>query len=136
MKPSKRAPSRAGSNARTNAAGAGPIAASTPSSARPKRSTRPYARHAVSSPTTSGAIGRPLCQALDRGIPGVALAAATARDRAKGEAFLKSLGRPAPFLDLAGVIAASDLVVEASTQAHLEEIAPKTLAAGKDLIVL
>ena len=30
----------------------------------------------------------------------------------------------------------SDLVVEASTQAHLSEIAPKTLKAGRDLVVL
>ena len=39
-----------------------------------------------------GAIGRRVCQALDDGLPGVTLAAATARDRARGEAFLKSLG--------------------------------------------
>ena len=83
-----------------------------------------------------GAIGRPICRALDHGIPGVTLAGATARDRAKGEAFLATLARPARFLDLDALIAASDVVVEASTQAHLEEIAPKTLRAGKDLIVL
>src|SRR5262245_58887782 len=83
-----------------------------------------------------GAIGKPLCRALDAGIGGLALAAATARDRAKGEAFLKTLTRPKPFLALDELIAASDLVVEASTQGHLEEIAPKTLAAGKDLVVL
>ena len=83
-----------------------------------------------------GAIGKPLCRALDAGIPGVTLAGATARDRAKGEAFLKSLRHPAPFLGLDALIAASDMVVEASTQEHLEEIAPKTLTAGKDLVVL
>ncbi|HYE93860.1 MAG TPA: aspartate dehydrogenase [Terriglobales bacterium] len=83
-----------------------------------------------------GAIGRPICQALDHGIPGVELAGATARDRAKGEAFLATLSRKAPFLDLDALIAASDVVIEASTQAHLEEIAPKTLKAGRDLIVL
>ena len=83
-----------------------------------------------------GAIGKPLCRALDAGIPGVTLVGATARDRAKGEAFLKTLGRPAPFLDLDALIAASDMVIEASTQAHLEAIAPKTLGAGKDLVVL
>jgi aspartate dehydrogenase len=83
-----------------------------------------------------GAIGRPVCRALDEGIAGLTLIGATARDRERGERFLKSLGTPAPFLSLEALVAASDLVVEASTQAHLEEIAPKTLGAGKDLVVL
>ena len=83
-----------------------------------------------------GAIGKPLCHALDHGIRGLTLVGATARDRAKGEAFLKTLSEPRPFLSLDALVAAADLVVEASTQAHLEEIAPKTLGAGKDLVVL
>jgi len=83
-----------------------------------------------------GAIGRRVCQALDEGLPGVTLAAATARDRARGEAFLKSLGTPRPFLSLDELIAASEVVVEASNQAHLAEIAPRALAAGRDLVVL
>jgi aspartate dehydrogenase len=83
-----------------------------------------------------GAIGRPLCQALDRGIPGLVLAGATVRDRVKGEVFLTTLRHPAPLLGLDALVAVSDLIVEASTQAHLEEIAPKALGAGKDLVVL
>jgi len=47
-----------------------------------------------------GAIGRRVCQALDAGLPGVRLVGATARSRERGEAFLKSLGSPAPFLEL------------------------------------
>ena len=34
-----------------------------------------------------GAIGRKVCEALDAGIPGLTLAAVTARDRARGERF-------------------------------------------------
>jgi aspartate dehydrogenase len=84
-----------------------------------------------------GAIGKQLCRALDEGIAGLRLAGATARDRGRAEAFLKSLHSPAPFLSLDDLVQASDLVIEASTQAHLrEEIAPKTLGAGKDLVVL
>src|SRR5215475_2784727 len=83
-----------------------------------------------------GAIGRQLCRALDDGIPGLRLAGATARDRAKATDFLKSLGSPAPFLTLDELIAASGLLVEASTQAHLQEIAPRALGAGRDLVVL
>jgi len=83
-----------------------------------------------------GAIGRRVCQALDAGLPGLRLAGATARTRERAETFLKSLGTPAPFLPLDDLIAASDVVVEASTQAHLQEIAPKALGAGRDLVVL
>lgn len=83
-----------------------------------------------------GAIGRRVCQALDAGIPGLRLAGATARNRERAEAFLLTLASAPPFLALDDLIAACDLVVEASTQAHLEEIAPKTLGAGRDLVVL
>jgi aspartate dehydrogenase len=83
-----------------------------------------------------GAIGRRVCQALDAGLPGVRLAAATARDRARAETFLKALRVPAPFLPLDDLVAASEVVVEASTQAHLQEVAPKALGAGRDLVVL
>jgi aspartate dehydrogenase len=83
-----------------------------------------------------GVIGRHVCRALDGGLPGVALVAATTRRRDGGEAFLATLERPVPFSTLDALIEASDVVVEASTQAHLAEIAPKTLAAGRDLVVL
>ncbi|HEV8639761.1 MAG TPA: aspartate dehydrogenase [Methylomirabilota bacterium] len=83
-----------------------------------------------------GAIGRAVCRALDAGIPGLRLAGALARDRGRADRFLHGLaGRP-PFLPLDDLIAASELIVEASTQAHLEEIAPKALGAGRDLVVL
>lgn len=83
-----------------------------------------------------GAIGRAVCRALDQGIPGLRLAGALARERGRAEKFLAGLAGPPPFLPLDDLIAASDLVVEASTQAHLEEIAPRALAAGRDLVVL
>lgn len=83
-----------------------------------------------------GVIGRAVCQALARGIPGLRLAGALARDRDKGEKFLAGLATPAPFLSLDDLIAASDLVVEASTRAHLEDFGPKVLDAGRDLVVL
>jgi aspartate dehydrogenase len=83
-----------------------------------------------------GAIGRKVCEALDAGIKGLTLAAVTARDRERAERFLKNLSAPPPFTDLEGLIALSDLVVEASTQAHLAEIAPRALEAGRQLVVL
>ena len=83
-----------------------------------------------------GAIGRQVCRAIDDGIAGLTLAAATARDRERAEAFLRTLQAKPPFVTLDELIGAADLVVEASTQAHLQEIAPKTLGRGRDLVVL
>ena len=83
-----------------------------------------------------GAIGRHVCRALDDGIAGLTLAAGTARDVDRAEAFLRTLRSKPPFMTLDDLIDASDLVIEASTQAHLREIAPRTLGRGRDLIVL
>jgi aspartate dehydrogenase len=83
-----------------------------------------------------GAIGRRVCQALDAGLEGLTLAGATARDRERSERFLKGLSTAPPFLELDALVAAADLVVEASTQAHLAEVAPRALAAGRHLVVL
>jgi aspartate dehydrogenase len=83
-----------------------------------------------------GVIGRAVCRAIDAGIPGLRLAGGLARDRARAEAFLGSLATRPPLLPLDDLVGAADLVVEASTQSHLEEIAPRTLGAGRDLVVL
>jgi aspartate dehydrogenase len=83
-----------------------------------------------------GVIGRAVCRALDTGIPGLRLCGGLARERRRAEAFLAGLNGKPPFLSLDDLITAADLVVEASTQAHLEEVAPKALGAGRDLIVL
>jgi aspartate dehydrogenase len=83
-----------------------------------------------------GAIGRQVCRALDEGLPGLRLAAGLARDTERAGHFMASLKSSAPLLPLEDLIAASDIVVEASTQAHLEEIAPRALGAGRDLVVL
>src|SRR5206468_1476226 len=77
-----------------------------------------------------GAIGRQVCRAIDAGLPGLALAGATARTRDRAESFLATLKSRPAFLDVDALVEASDLVVEASTQAHLVELAPKVLAAG------
>jgi aspartate dehydrogenase len=83
-----------------------------------------------------GVIGRHVCRALDAGLTGVVLAGATTRRRDAGEAFLATLESPVPFCALDDLVGAADLIVEASTQAHLAEIAPKALGAGRDLVVL
>jgi aspartate dehydrogenase len=83
-----------------------------------------------------GTIGRRVCRALDDGIRGLELVGATARNRDAAEAFLRTLSTQPPFLPLDELVDGSDLLVEASTQAHLTEIAPKALGRGKDLVIL
>lgn len=83
-----------------------------------------------------GVIGRQICLAVEAGIAGIRLAGGTARDQSKAEAFLASLPSKPPFLSPEDLIHASDLIVEAATQAALRELAPKVLGAGKDLVVL
>jgi aspartate dehydrogenase len=96
------------------------------------RASRPLAIGVVG----LGVIGRAICRALDGGIDGLRLAGATSRTRDTAQTFLKALTSPTPFLALDALVDAADVVVEASTQAHLEEIAPRALAAGRDLVVL
>jgi aspartate dehydrogenase len=83
-----------------------------------------------------GTIGRQICRAIEAGIPGISLAGGTGRDRAKAEAFLVTLPSKPPFLSPEELIQASELVVESATQAALQELAPKVLEAGRDLMVL
>lgn len=83
-----------------------------------------------------GASGRAICAALDDGIEECELVAAMARDEAKAIGFLGTLKRPVPFVTLDRLITMSDTVIEASTQEHLLEVAPATLRAGKQLVIM
>jgi aspartate dehydrogenase len=83
-----------------------------------------------------GTIGRAIALALDTGAIPVQLVAVHSRDAEKAKAFVATLNTTPPVLDLDELIARSDLVIEAATQDALATIAPATLAAGKDLMVL
>jgi aspartate dehydrogenase len=83
-----------------------------------------------------GTIGRAIALALDTGDIPVQVAAVHSRDAEKAGAFAATLKATPPVLDLDRLIAGSDLVIEAATQDALATIAPATLAAGKDLMVL
>lgn len=83
-----------------------------------------------------GTIGRAVARALAEGIPGCALAGASSRDEARGRAFLATLPGAPPYLPLRHLVEASDLVVEAASQAALGEIAPAVLDTGRELLVL
>lgn len=83
-----------------------------------------------------GTIGRAIARALDTRAMPARLTAVYSRTAASAKQFLSTLTRVPPFVDLPTVIAQSDLVIEAAGQAALSEIAPLTLGAGKDLMVM
>jgi aspartate dehydrogenase len=83
-----------------------------------------------------GAIGLKLAEALDRGIPGCALAAVSANDLSKAAERLSHLGRRVPVVALAELEPLADIVVECAPAKLLPAIAEPFLRAGKTVIVL
>jgi aspartate dehydrogenase len=77
-----------------------------------------------------GAIGLHLARALDAGVPGLRLAAVSARDRKKAEANISGFRAKPMILDLAD-LAACDIVVEAAPAAVFEEVATAAIEAGR-----
>ena len=82
-----------------------------------------------------GTIGRAIVRAADEGRVPAAVAAASTRTPAKAEAFLRSLKPPPPLTGLAGVVEASEVVLEASGGSTVEAICRAALPRGRDVIV-
>lgn len=79
-----------------------------------------------------GAIGSKVARALDAGnLPGLSLAAVSARDTEKANRTLASFKSPVPVVGLAELPASADIVVECIPAAHFKSIAEATVAAGK-----
>jgi len=83
-----------------------------------------------------GTIGQALARAIDRGEVAAQLTAVHSRTLEHAQAFARTLCRVPEVVDVAGVIARCDLVIEAATQAALTVLAPCVLEAGKDLMIL
>lgn len=83
-----------------------------------------------------GTIGQALATAIDRGEVAAQLTAVHSRTVEKAQAFARTLCHVPAVVDIAGVVARCDLVIEAATQAALTAMAPAILEAGKDLMVL
>jgi aspartate dehydrogenase len=84
-----------------------------------------------------GAIGQTLARALAGGaVPGVALAGVVVRDRAKGEATLRSFGIDVPICELGRLAEIADYVVECAPAAVFDDVVRPLLDAGKRVIVL
>jgi aspartate dehydrogenase len=83
-----------------------------------------------------GAIGQALLKAAEGGQLPVTVAGVTSRSRERAEAFFTTLSAPPPYLELADLIAQSDLVIEAAAGSIVPELAEQTFAAGNDLMVI
>jgi aspartate dehydrogenase len=83
-----------------------------------------------------GAIGRTLARSLAAGMPGLALACAAARDRARAQAWLDTAGIECKLVELEEFPDLADLAVECAPAAILEQICTPMLAAGKRVMVL
>jgi len=83
-----------------------------------------------------GAIGRAIAKAIDGGAIKARLVALCDRNLERGQAFANTLRSVPEVLGLEPLIEVSQLVVEAASPVALQEIAPRTLKRGKDLMVL
>src|SRR6266481_5440252 len=84
-----------------------------------------------------GAIGRALARRLAEGaVPGVTLACAAARDRAKAQAWLDEQKIACPLVELDALPQHADLAIECAPAAIIEDICRPMLQAGKRVMVL
>jgi len=83
-----------------------------------------------------GAVGGAVARRLDEGIPGLRLAAVSARDRARAEAAVAGYGEPVPVVTLGALPALADVIVEGLPAAAVRELLEPALAAGRTVIVI
>lgn len=84
-----------------------------------------------------GAIGFAVAEALDAGkLPGLELAAVSARDIAKAEGRMAGFNRPVPVLPFTDLAERADVVIECLPAAHFAALAESVLGAGKSLLPL
>jgi aspartate dehydrogenase len=78
-----------------------------------------------------GAIGGALARRLDRGVPGLRLAAVSARDLTRAERRIAGLRTPVPVMALAELAERADVVVECAPATVFREIAEPAIHAGR-----
>ncbi len=83
-----------------------------------------------------GAIGKVVARRLDEGIEGLALAAVSARDRARAEAAMAGFARKVRVVPLVRLWEEAEIVVECAPAAVLREIAEPALSHGRTVMVL
>jgi len=84
-----------------------------------------------------GAIGKALARRLtDGSVPGVVLAAVSAKNQEKAREFIHTLPHPVPVLELSQLESVADIVVECAPAAILGDVIGPFLRARKKAIVL
>lgn len=83
-----------------------------------------------------GLLGKAVLQAVADGRLRVKVAGVTSRTEHTAMAFLNGLPQPPPYLDLDSLIAAADLIVETAGGAAVPELARRTFAGGKHLLLI
>lgn len=83
-----------------------------------------------------GTIGRTLLRAADEQRLGASVAGVSSRTRSTACEFLAGLRQPPPYLELDDLVDRADLLIEAAGQEAVPELASKTFAAGKSLMVI
>jgi aspartate dehydrogenase len=83
-----------------------------------------------------GAIGKALLIAADSGNLPVRVAGVASRTEKSARQVLAALKNPPPYLSLAELIGAADLIIEAAGGAVVPALAAQVFAAGKDLMVI
>lgn len=83
-----------------------------------------------------GAVGLKLASALNEGVPGLRLAAVSARRPGAARDRLSAIGVEAPVVDVAELEPMADIVVECAPAALLPSIARPFLEKGKSAVVL
>ena len=78
-----------------------------------------------------GAIGGVIAERIDRGIPGLRLAAVSELDTAKAERCMAGFARPVPVVPLGDLAGHADVVVECAPAAVFEQIAEPAVRAGR-----
>ncbi len=94
---------------------------------------RPTARVAIAG---LGAVGLTLAKALDDGLPGLALAAVSTKNKAAAKERLSALRRPVPVVDIGDLEPLADIVIECAPASLLRSIVTPFLERGKTAIVL
>jgi len=102
---------------------------------RPQSSqtTRPPQRIAIAG---LGAIGLKVAQALDAGLPGLALVAVAGRDKSKTAAQAASLRCAPEVLDLAALADTADVIVDCAPSASFATLATSVVDAGRMLMTV
>jgi aspartate dehydrogenase len=83
-----------------------------------------------------GTIGRALIEAVENGKLAVRVAGVSSRTEKSARDFLSRFKSAPPYLSVADLVAASDLVVEAAGGSVVPGLAREVFAAGKDLMVI